>query len=1099
MWRSIRQSTLLPRRILPSLPLASSTSPSSSLLSLRPAAPFPISPSSPLSSRLEGAAHADPVLPHPVPSPHGPPPSLPSSTRRVEEPEKLKERGAVREQKASVHNEEVREAREMVQLVEARAAVGEEEKARLAERMREQVLREREEIERRLHREEEERRKRQAEVERMAAGRARLEAKAQAEREQKEAVERRRSEAAVKQRVEQATAEQRAMADGRRAEQQRQEQLRQQAERQAERTAKLDAERVVRSRREEELSAKQEKERQERARWMAEQQRTRAASTPPPSSSSTLPSAASSLSASVRHPSEEMRRLEEETIRKATEQEQQAQRKERILVQEERERLARSAEHEQAQRQRAAAAAEADKKRAEEQRRADAKREEEEQRKREEAAKAAAVEAEQQRKRGEEITRLQQRQQEELIRSLQQKAAAAPPPTAPTSAPLASVFVINPGTPPPRPPGGPGEGGSVVVATPAHPEVKTNLAPEQPSSRTPSWLPYALIALGGGLMALYISRKRQVEPTKVVVTTVRETWLPAADGGADEVVEEVVWSVALPEVQRPQLRRAAEPPQLLPLTPPPPIPDVSEEDLAQLLPATPVTTSTAADSSSADSPQLLEQVMQHLEGFHLQQLLSSLSDLHTEEANHLRDRLRSALTQQLQQLTERVKELTSGVEVSVAAPLLSLHDQQTSGQEQSSDELRAYLASLHRQHEFLTQAHSPAPAVTGDTSDSSQASPPSSSSSSSSPAAPPSASSPSSASLVSFNAERARGEVERQMTASFAELLRELEQQAEQIVQQVVELEKSTASSLTQRRLQQTLEQRVHETVEEERQRWQDVEQRELRQLRDDQLAITRMNLQMQRQQLDQANDEERRRRMEEVDGLAGRLRSFLSAFQGVVDETKDSDQLHRVALAALALDSLSREEEVEKEEETGRQRVVSPEAAQSSGLLAEWRRLWRLRSSDEVIDAAVSSIPSHVLTSGLPSVPQLRRRWRRVQAALKEEAFVPKAAEQDGLGRSPWAQLVGKLFSLLYLSPASVAAEGVVGETGEVGVIDRMNAMVGEKKWGEVLRLEGELSPTCRALCEGWVQQVEDRLVVEQALQAVKARVICLSCAYDT
>ena len=180
----------------------------------------------------------------------------------------------------------------------------------------------------------------------------------------------------------------------------------------------------------------------------------------------------------------------------------------------------------------------------------------------------------------------------------------------------------------------------------------------------------------------------------------------------------------------------------------------------------------------------------------------------------------------------------------------------------------------------------------------------------------------------------------------------------------------------------------------------------------------------------------------------------------------------------------------------------MAPGAAASSaavGLVAEWRRLWRLRSSDEVIDAVVASIPSHVLTSGLPSVPQLRRRWRRVQAALKEEAFVPKAAEQEGFGRSPWAQVVGKLFSLLYLSPASASAAEMGGEEGEVGVIDQMNAMVGEKRWGEVLRLEGQLSPTCRALCEEWMKQVEDRLVVEQALQAVKARVICLSCAYDT
>ena len=153
------------------------------------------------------------------------------------------------------------------------------------------------------------------------------------------------------------------------------------------------------------------------------------------------------------------------------------------------------------------------------------------------------------------------------------------------------------------------------------------------------------------------------------------------------------------------------------------------------------------------------------------------------------------------------------------------------------------------------------------------------------------------------------------MTASFTALLQEVDQQAEQLIQQAVELEKSVASSLMQRRMQQVVVQSVDDAVEEERERWKEVESSELRQQRDDLLALTRLYLQRQRQELDQANDGERRKRMEEVDALSHRMRSFLAAFQRIVDETKDSDRLHQVALAALALDSLSREEEVEREE----------------------------------------------------------------------------------------------------------------------------------------------------------------------------------------
>ena len=1028
----------------------------------------------------------------------------------MEEPEKLKERQGDRDQAEAIRNEDVREAKQMVDVVEQMAEQGRRESAEELERLKVEALREKEAVARRLHREDEEKRRLLEEVKRLAALKLRAQqeaARVKAEAERKEAEVRRQSEVVVKERQERAAAEQRALADARQAEEAGKEQRRVQAER----AAKADAERAVRALRDAELSAKQEKEREERARWMVEQQRTRAASAPasPPSPSSAPPAAASS-SASVSHPSAEMRRLEEEAVRKAKEQQQLEERKERIIVQEERDRLARAAEKEKAeqqQRQEAAAkAAEVERKRAEaalqEQRRAEAKRQEEEKRKQEETAKLAAVEAERQRKKNEEVQRIQRQQQEEVIRTLQQRAAAAQPPLTPSTAARASVVVINPGTPPPPPVGGSGQGGPVIIATPAPPVVKTDLSPKESSSRTPSWLPYALIALGGGLVGLFVWRRQRAVPSELIVATVTETVVPAAwmaDGGVDEdVVEEVVWSVALPEVQRQQLRKAAEPPELTPLPPPPPVPEVSEEELAQVVSATSVPASPAPDLSS-DSPQPLQQLLGQLEGLHLQQLLSSLSDLHSEEANHLRAKIRSTLTDQLQQLAERVKELKSGVEVSVAAPLISHHEQST-GQQQSIDELKAYLASLRRQHDFLTKKHSPQPASTDASDTASPSSSSQSSSSSSSTSSPASSSPPSSASLVSLNAERAKSEVERQMAASFTVLLREVEQQAEQLTQQAMELERSIASQLMQRRLQQTVEQRVHEAVEEERERWRDVENSELRQQRDDLLALTRLYLQRQRAELDRANDEERRKRMEEVDSLAGRMRSFLASFQRIVDDTKDSDHLHQVALAALALDSLSREEEVEKEEESGRQRLVVPGAAASSGLVAEWRRLWRLRSSDAVIDAVVSSIPSHVLTEGLPSVPQLKRRWRRVQAALKEEAFVPKAAEEEGHGRSPWAQLVGKAFSLLYLSATSASAAGVeVEEGGEVGVIDRMNAMVGEKRWGEVLRLEALLSPTCRALCEQWTQQVQDRLVVEQALQAVKARVICLSCGYDT
>ena len=225
-------------------------------------------------------------------------------------------------------------------------------------------------------------------------------------------------------------------------------------------------------------------------------------------------------------------------------------------------------------------------------------------------------------------------------------------------------------------------------------------------------------------------------------------------------------------------------------------------------------------------------------------------------------------------------------------------------------------------------------------------------------------------------------------------------------------------------------------------------------------------------------------------------MRGLLNAFSRLVRDTTVSERLHAVALAALTLESIEREEELEEEEDRGRVRTEgssSRPTVTAAGRAEEWRRLWRLRSEDEVIDAAVSALPSHVLEYGVESSKELKRQWRGVQSAMKEEAFVPKTASEAERGRSVWGQLVGKFFALLYLTPSTVAA-AASGEADEVQVLDRMNASVVNQRWQEALRLQQQLSHNNRQLSQRWRLAVEDRVLVEQTLSTVKARIICLS-----
>ena len=247
---------------------------------------------------------------------------------------------------------------------------------------------------------------------------------------------------------------------------------------------------------------------------------------------------------------------------------------------------------------------------------------------------------------------------------------------------------------------------------------------------------------------------------------------------------------------------------------------------------------------------------------------------------------------------------------------------------------------------------------------------------------------------------------------------------------------------------------------------------------------------------MDRVHDEVRLRRMGEWRQVSVRMRKLLDAFTRLVRDTAVSERLHAVALAALTLESIEREEDLEEEEAHGRIRTEdggSRQVTSPAERAEEWRRLWRLRSEDEVIDAAVSALPSHVLESGVESSSELRRQWRQVQSAMREEAFVPKAADESEYGRSLWAQLTGRLFSLLYLTP-STAAAAASGGADEVEVLDQMNASVVNRRWHEALRLQQQLSANNRELSQRWRQAVEDRMLVEQTLTTVRARIICLS-----
>ena len=1050
-------------------------------------------------SGIEGQSHCDPLIPHPLPSPHTPPSFQPPSTAPREEYEKRKQRTEEWNRAEAVQHELARETEVMVDVTDATAEEGKREVDDKVAAALELLSMNQAEQERLARLQNEAASKRSAHRQAEQAIQEEQKRRQQTEKEKKDARERQQRAVEAQQRAEQlaeedkkaaaARAEQARVEEQRRAERRQQQQLQQQRVQQPLVNATQQSSKSSsRGQQDDQLRAKQEKERADRARWLAAQPvKSSAASTAPPTTQQ--------QSTSTR--TEEMKRKEESLIREARTREQQAEEKQRAVVKEERERAARHAQQQQAQQQQAAAQAvkeswdrqkaQAQAAAAEEERKqkaaivqqeeAERKRQEElhaaaqaKQRKldaanREEAERLATAQRAEKKKVDEAMQKEQRRQQADLIAALQKDHLRSPAEFSAKSPSIArAAVVLTPGAPPTN---GGGGGSATVVATPGPEVVLRTERPEekqQREDRQGAWLTYALIGAGGGLVVLYsLMRKREREEGARIITT--EYILPAPVVQQLEARESLA---SLPQTQTtatvmdtlpPSLVSHPIPPPLLPPLPAPlPLPTVDESAFPDLSTSLPV--STSAPLSSVETELSLTALLNSLQSIQLQDLLATLTKLETDEAHYLRRHVQSALTRQLDQLRTQVAGLSSGVTVSVDAPLLSHgHSGDADKSTMSVEELQRYLASLQRQHDTLTHGGS----------------------------------------ALSANASRAMQEVERQMEAMFAPLLIEQRQQAEQLVTQILSIERSLTQSALARQSELAINDSVARAIEEERERWLDVERIELRTQRDDLLALSRLYLLRQRTEMDRMHDAVRQRRMGEWRQVSVRMRGLLDAFSRLVRDTAMSERLHAVALAALTLESIEREEDLEEEEDRGRVRTegssTSRPAVTPAERAEEWRRLWRLRSEDEVIDAAVSALPSHVLESGVESSKELKRQWRHVQSAMKEEAFVPKSANEAEQGRSVWAQLVGRFFSLLYLSP-STAAAATSGGADEVEVLDRMNASVVNRRWHEALRLQQQLGANNRQLSQRWRQAVEDRVLVEQTLSTVRARIICLSLA---
>lgn len=609
----------------------------------------------------------------------------------------------------------------------------------------------------------------------------------------------------------------------------------------------------------------------------------------------------------------------------------------------------------------------------------------------------------------------------------------------------ASVIVQSPAAPP-TPPIEP------IVVKKVSPPADVQPPVHRPASER--MVPYALILAGTALLYWHFTKDPLEEPVitdaPIITASKSHTLSPLA---AVPAPQNTVTISTLTEKKRPAEPTKVEPVQVSSL---PPVPELPVVDFSNIDIQTPSDRQLAALMSAADSLSVL----------HMQQQYALTSKLQSAESSAHREQLRAMIDQNAARFAQRLKDLKSGVQVHLDAPVLGAINHELLDRA-NNDELRKHATALKHQLVVLQSMAGKAQEsqqTTDDADDQTDISDPVAASS------------------------RARTQTLTQMGNAIQTLKQDMEHEYASLADRLLDMEAAEIKRKLHQEQKSFIDQAVEKVKQEERLQMKVVEA--------DELAMQRQEIEQwaselfheQREAIEKQNDETRDQRLAEINAAQQRLKAFFQVFSAVAVDADRSQHLHQLSLSLLALASIiNAEHDATNQQELDRM------------LQKGWSRLYQVRSDDPLIDAALTSIPSQVINHGLPTAHTLANRWRRVKDAMSAEAFVPVGAKSGE--RSLWAHLVGKLFSMFYisqepttLSPPQPLQRPSDDVTNDLNAIDLMDALVRARDWKTIVQYEPNLSDHVRAVDRDWIAQVRDRAVTELALEAIQSRVICLA-----
>ena len=152
-----------------------------------------------------------------------------------------------------------------------------------------------------------------------------------------------------------------------------------------------------------------------------------------------------------------------------------------------------------------------------------------------------------------------------------------------------------------------------------------------------------------------------------------------------------------------------------------------------------------------------------------------------------------------------------------------------------------------------------------------------------------------------------------------------------------------------------------------------------------------------------------------------------------------------------------------------------------SQPVLNQVKAVKKYADSDPLVEAVVSSLPGDLLESGAPDVDELKLRFNVLRDELRKVAMAPKDLPPS------IAQGIGSLLASFYWVPS-----GPIQGDGNEEILSRANYTLGLNDLPSTLKeLESIQDPVSQSLMVDWVRKAKNRMVAEQAVNALQSQAI--------